>query len=67
MKRIKDFLKLLDYICCMILPVSFVLMWVGMFTFNAKMLAYSFLITVITGGYTFFYWSFTSKDALGRN
>ncbi len=55
MKTIKYILAWIYTICVIVCPISFILTFVGLLVLNADLSAYSFLTTLVTSGYAFFY------------
>ena len=66
METFKNILEGINTVCAIAWPISFILIWVGLFTFDAKMLVYSFCVWGITFSYYFLYESFTNKQFKGR-
>ncbi len=65
MNTIKNILEGLNVICAIAWPISFILTFVGLFTLDAEMTAYSFAVCAISGLFCMFYGFATNDEFKG--
>lgn len=66
MKYLKSILEWTYSICAIVCPISFILIWVGLLSFDAKMTVYSFVSTAVTGLFVFYYGTSNNDNFRGR-